>query len=150
MRTLARLAAALSYIVVFASIGAAETTGEISGHIRYLGGKPIAGIHVRVCSAGQVAVTTTDARGFYSFVSLAPDRYALSFVAPTKMTFVVPGLRVLADELTTQDSYVSPSADYHIDVAGQPSLQALTSADVSNFDADDVNVDRSKSCSYFR
>src|SRR5690348_9739319 len=128
MRTAARLAIALVWLLVPASIAGAQTTGEVSGHIRYADDRrPVSGIMVWVCSSVQVAVSKTDARGFYSFISLAPGRYTLQFVDPANQTYMSSGVRVLAGEVTTEDYRVYP-VTVHRDLAGEAPLQGLTSA----------------------
>lgn len=121
MRTAARVIFVSIAMLAPLSAFGSETTGEISGHVHYTDGKPVPGIKIWVCSAEQVAVANTDSRGFFSF----------------------PALRVIADELTTQDSSVYPIG-VHVDLGNERPLQAYTSADVGSFDADD----RLTSCSW--
>lgn len=62
----------------------AGTTGMVTGT-------------VIVPSPSQSASTTTDARGFYSILSLVPDRYTLSFVLSGCANVSVPGIVVQQD-----------------------------------------------------
>jgi len=133
------------YVVATVSVAGAGTTGGISGHVRYVGGKPIAGLAVWVCSAAQVAVATTNSDGFYSFVSLAPGTYSMHLVSHATYPASIAAIRVTADDTTTQDSHVCALNKICGDSFGlSRPLEADTSADVGNFDADDV--DRWKSC----
>jgi len=116
----------------------ASSTGGISGRITYLGGQPVPRIAVYVCSPAEVAVAMTSSRGFYSFVSLSPGRYVMQFVTPTKQLYQYNGVRVTADDTTTENPTVCPP-DMICDAFGQPPLQTDTSADVGNFDWDDTD-----------
>ena len=112
------------------------TTGGISGYLTWLGsGRPISDIDIWVCSPSDIAVTHTNGRGFYSFVSLAPGRYTMFFVAPTHIVYHIPAIGVTADQTTTQNPGVCPD-DELCDTFGQGPLQAKSSSSVWNVDTD--------------
>lgn len=60
-------------------------------------GKPIAGATVVASSAAQVEKTTTDARGYYVFMDLAPGTYTVSTVISDYSPEAVSQIIVLAD-----------------------------------------------------
>ena len=69
----------LTAIVACTQWASAGTTGGISGVVNETGTTtPIAGATVTVTSPSQSASTTTDARGHFAFVSLAPDEYTVA------------------------------------------------------------------------
>jgi hypothetical protein len=80
----------------------AGTTGGISGIVTELGTTtPIAGVEVTVTSPSQNATTTTDARGHFAFVSLAPDEYTISLEKSGYTPLSYAGIAVLADAQQT-------------------------------------------------
>jgi hypothetical protein len=95
--------ALLALLVFVPSIPAwAGTTGGISGIITETGStKPIAGATVSVTSPSQSASTTTDARGHFAFVSLAPDEYTLALSKTGYEPASYAGVAVFADAQQT-------------------------------------------------
>jgi len=76
----------------------AGTTGGISGIVTETGtATPIAGVKVTVTSPSQSAATTTDARGHFAFVSLAPDEYTLALEKTGYAPDSYSGIAVFAD-----------------------------------------------------
>jgi len=76
----------------------AGTTGGISGIVSETGTTtPIAGVKVTVTSPSQSATATTDARGHFAFVSLAPDEYTLSLEKTGYAPVSYSGIAVFAD-----------------------------------------------------
>jgi hypothetical protein len=68
------LAVALSTITALAG-----TSGGIGGKITDAStGKPVAGAVVVVLAASEELTTTTDARGYFRFLELPPDRYSIT------------------------------------------------------------------------
>ena len=139
MRRLALILALVTLLVGGASgRGTAGTTGRMSGYITWIGsGKPISGIDVWACSPVDVAVTKTDAHGFFSFVSLFPGSYSVHFIAPTKETYEFTSVRVMADEITDRSTMVCPEG-WLCDVLVEPP-QIRTSSSVGTLE-DDVLV----------
>ncbi len=82
----------------------AGTTGSIAGTVIDSATKaPLSGVKVTATSASQVATTTTDANGHFSFLSLAPDTYSVSAVAASSRYTVASqsGVTVQADQSIT-------------------------------------------------
>ena len=76
----------------------AGTTGALTGVVADVTtGAPIAGARVTATSPSQVATTTTNSIGRYSFVSLAPDDYTLTAERNGYETAAVAGIAVFAD-----------------------------------------------------
>lgn len=77
----------------------AGTTGAITGVLTDAGtGKPISGARVYASSPSQSATTSTDQAGRYSFLSLAPDTYTLSFEKQGYQPTSQSGVTVQADQ----------------------------------------------------
>ena len=80
----------------------AGTTGGISGIVTVAGTTtPIGGVKVTVTSPSQAASTTTDDRGHFAFVSLAPDEYTISLEKSGYDALSYAGVAVLADAQQT-------------------------------------------------
>jgi hypothetical protein len=80
----------------------AGTTGEITGTlIDTSSKKPIAGAKVTAISPSQNASATTDGQGRFSFLSLAPDTYAISVDAKGYQGTTLSGITVQADQVQT-------------------------------------------------
>src|SRR5690242_159155 len=80
----------------------AGTTGGISGIVTETGTTtPIAGVKVTATSPSQSASSTTDARGHFAFVSLAPDEYTLSLDKTGYTPVSYSGVAVFADAQQT-------------------------------------------------
>ncbi|MBV8343809.1 MAG: TonB-dependent receptor [Candidatus Eremiobacteraeota bacterium] len=80
----------------------AGTTGGISGIVSEFGtATPLAGVAVSVTSPSQSASTTTDARGHFAFVSLAPDEYTISLKRAGYSPISYAGIAVFADAQQT-------------------------------------------------
>ena len=78
----------------------AGTTGSIAGVVTDSATKaPLSGVKVTASSASQVATTTTDANGHFSFLSLAPDTYSVSAAAASSRYTIASqsGVTVQAD-----------------------------------------------------
>ncbi len=93
-------------LVIFAlALGQAAragTTGGISGIVNVVGtSTPIPGVKITVTSPSQTASTTTDARGHFAFVSLAPDEYTISLQKEGYDPLSYAGVAVLADAQQT-------------------------------------------------
>jgi Carboxypeptidase regulatory-like domain/TonB dependent receptor/TonB-dependent Receptor Plug Domain len=98
------IAAAVAACVLAASPFAAlaGTTGTLRGHVVEAGTQtPIAGAVVVATSPSQVAQTTTDAAGTFSFISLNPDTYTISATKVGYDGASVPGVSIFADQSGT-------------------------------------------------
>jgi hypothetical protein len=88
--------------LITTSLARAGTTGGISGIVNEVGtSTPISGVEVTVTSPSQSAATTTDARGHFAFVSLAPDEYTISLQKTGYEPLSYAGVAVLADAQQT-------------------------------------------------
>ncbi len=76
----------------------AGTTGALRGRVLDERGAPIAGALVQVVSPSQTASVTTDPRGYYAFLDLAPDTYTLTAAKRGQMDVVYPGIVIFADQ----------------------------------------------------
>ncbi|HEV2737038.1 MAG TPA: TonB-dependent receptor [Candidatus Elarobacter sp.] len=81
----------------------AGTTGTINGSVvDPQSNKPIAGAAITAQSPSQLARTTSDATGRFSFISLAPDTYTISVAATSTYDAAsVSGVTVQADQALT-------------------------------------------------
>lgn len=79
----------------------AGTTGGLEGAVTDDNGAPVAGVSVKVTSASQNAATQTDAGGHFTFLSLAPDTYTVSFQKTGYQDISEAGITVFADQHLT-------------------------------------------------
>ena len=95
--------ALLLFALLFNALPAsAGTTGGINGIVTETGTTtPIAGAKITATSPSQSATTTTDARGHFAFVSLAPDEYTLSLEKTGYAPVSYSGVSVFADAQQT-------------------------------------------------
>ncbi|MDP9111080.1 MAG: Plug and carboxypeptidase regulatory-like domain-containing protein [Candidatus Eremiobacteraeota bacterium] len=100
-----RLVAAIVALLVMLGPGgrvSAGTTGGLAGTVADLtSAKPVADAKVSAVSPSQAATTTTDQQGRYNFLSLAPDTYTVTVVAPGYQPFAQAGVTVMADQTQT-------------------------------------------------
>ncbi len=88
----------------------AGTTGSIVGSVADAKSqKPLAGATVSVASPSQSATTTTDAKGSFTFISLAPDTYTLTVTKGGYERLVSAGITVQADQELAERLAVAPS-----------------------------------------
>ncbi|MBV8197863.1 MAG: carboxypeptidase regulatory-like domain-containing protein, partial [Candidatus Eremiobacteraeota bacterium] len=107
MKTLALF---LMLSLVTMPLARAGTTGGIAGVVTVAGaGTPIAGAKISVTSPSQNASTTTDARGHFAFVSLAPDEYTISLQKEGYEPLSYAGVAVLADAQQTLTLAMRPA-----------------------------------------
>ena len=77
----------------------AGTTGGLHGRVTDAAtGVPIADAKVSVTSPSQNEATTTDANGYWDFISLSPDTYTITVSKPSYDLASVPGVTVVADQ----------------------------------------------------
>ncbi len=118
----------------------AGTTGTVNGTvIDPQSNKPIAGAAVTAQSPSQTARTTTDATGRFSFISLAPDTYAISVAATSSYeAAVINGVTVQADQtltLTLQQTLKLKVIGAVTSRAASSLVKAGTTADVYSINA---------------
>ena len=101
----------------------AGTTGSISGIVTDSAQKPIPGVSVRVASPSQTAQTTTDAQGRFSFLTLSPDTYNLSFEKQGYEPATESGVTVQADQTVN----VNPQLAAHLQTIGTVASRAANS-----------------------
>ena len=91
--------ATIASVVVVARPAWAGTTGSLAGTVLETpGGTPIANVTVTASSPSQVAVTHTDARGGFVFLSLAPDTYTISIERSGFEPLASSGVSIFADQ----------------------------------------------------
>jgi hypothetical protein len=103
-QALRRVGVAMLAAIAFACQGTwalAGTTGGMSGLVTDLTGKPVADAAVKAVSAQQAASTTTDGKGHFSFLTLAPDTYTVSIEKAGYEPLTVPGITIFADQQQT-------------------------------------------------
>lgn len=76
----------------------AGTTGGLSGQVHDEKGAPVSGALLKVVSASQTAVVTTDGGGHYTFLSLAPDTYTLTAAKRGHADVAYSGVVIFADQ----------------------------------------------------
>ncbi|HEY5426963.1 MAG TPA: TonB-dependent receptor, partial [Candidatus Tumulicola sp.] len=97
-----RAACALLCLAVSATPVRAGTTGTVTGRVTEASANvPLAGAKVTVVSPSQSESTVTDAGGYFSFVSLAPDEYTLTVAKAGYDSVSQTGVAVLADARRT-------------------------------------------------
>ncbi|MDE2571885.1 MAG: TonB-dependent receptor, partial [bacterium] len=80
----------------------AGTTGSLTGTVVLTDNNaPVAGAKVTVSSPSQVASTSTDAKGSFSFLSLAPDSYTVTVEKEGYQTVSQTGVAIFADNAQT-------------------------------------------------
>ena len=118
----------------------AGTTGAVSGTVVDLqSNKPIAGAVVTAQSPSQSARATSDAAGRFSFISLAPDTYAVSAAATAAYdAAVINGVTVQADQTLTITVQQAPKLKVIGSVTSRAAsalVKAGTTADVYSINA---------------
>jgi len=94
--------AALTIAALFPVYANAGTTGGISGRVVDAATRaPLPDVTVSAVSPSQTATTTTDATGDFSFLSLAPDSYTVTFTKVGFDPFTQPGVTIFADQNQT-------------------------------------------------
>lgn len=76
----------------------AGVTGNITGVVKDPSGAPVAGVEVRADSPSMARTATTDAKGAFVLLSLAPDTYTLTVSKPGYQSVSFPGITVFADQ----------------------------------------------------
>jgi hypothetical protein len=117
----------------------AGTTGGLTGSVvDAASSAPVAGAVVTVSSPSQSATVTTDATGRFSFLTLAPDTYAVSVTKDRFQPTTVPGQVVFADTVQTLTIRIQKSLATiaHVTAIGAGSLvKSGTTADVYSVNA---------------
>ncbi|HYZ16681.1 MAG TPA: TonB-dependent receptor [Candidatus Acidoferrum sp.] len=74
---------------------AEATTGTIAGSVASPSGQPLSGVHVVATSPSGRSTATTDARGRFTILGLAPDSYTISAESPGYEIAAQAGITVL-------------------------------------------------------
>jgi uncharacterized protein YdeI (BOF family) len=105
--------AALALLIALVSqpsLAIADDQGGIAGIITDANtGAPISGVQVQFSSPSQAATATTDAKGHFVVLSLAPDNYTLTLVKQGYDTKAVSGNSVFADQTQQYDFQLTKS-----------------------------------------
>jgi hypothetical protein len=127
--------------VAFALSGAAGlspalagTTGSVTGTVTDAKTRlPLAGVRVEIASPAQSSAATTDAGGRFTFISLAPDTYAITLGKTGYERLVTAGITVQADQELTETLALQPSLQQIGHVTSRSPLDLVkpgTTADV--------------------
>ncbi|HEX3368285.1 MAG TPA: carboxypeptidase-like regulatory domain-containing protein, partial [Candidatus Cybelea sp.] len=115
-------------VLPFAQAAEAGTTGRITGTVSDASTRaPLAGAQVTASSPSQVAHVTTDASGRFTFLSLAPDTYAISAEHGGYETNVLTGISVFADQSQTLTLLLAKSIREIARVSSRSSLSPVRS-----------------------
>jgi hypothetical protein len=99
---LKRLIIAISLCALFVAQSApahAGTTGTLRGRtLDVTSGAPVAGVKVTASSPSQSETVVSDASGFFSFISLSPDTYALTGSKDGYEVATLQGVTVISDQ----------------------------------------------------
>ena len=93
---------AAACLFAFAAPSLSGTTGGITGRtVDAVSSGPVADAAVTVTSPSQNASTKTDTNGHFSFISLAPDTYAVTASKQGYTVQSIPGVTVISDQTRT-------------------------------------------------
>jgi len=95
----ALLATALTVVLV--APAGAGTTGTLSGYVLTGIDTPVPGAKVSAASPTETVVTTTDQNGYFSFVSLPPDTYAVTASKDGYQPVEQPDVTIVADNVVS-------------------------------------------------
>ncbi len=133
------LALAILCGLVTGTLARAGTTGGISGVVTEAGTTaPIAGVRVTVTSPSQSSSSTTDSRGHFAFVSLAPDEYTISLESSGYAPASYAGVAVFADAQQTLTLAMQPALKTIANVTSRSSsslVRSGTTADLYSINA---------------
>ncbi len=101
VRSFATAALMIAFALSQVTWALAGTTGNISGTVSDESGAPVSGVVVNAVSAAQTTQATTDARGTFSFLNLAPDTYTLAVEKQGYNPISYSGVTVFADQTLT-------------------------------------------------
>jgi hypothetical protein len=117
----------------------AGTTGQLSGTaVDAVTNAPIVGAKITVSSPSQIATSTTDGGGHFSFLALAPDTYILSIERQGYEDTSITGITVTADNARTLNVPVGKALRTVASVksrAASSLVKAGTTSDVYSVDA---------------
>ncbi|MEA2689012.1 MAG: Carboxypeptidase regulatory-like domain, partial [Candidatus Eremiobacteraeota bacterium] len=116
------------------SAALAGTTGSIAGAVTDAKTqRPVAAVRVEASSPSQTVSTVTDASGRFTFISLAPDTYAITLSKSAYERLVVGGITVQADQQLSEQLALQPSLQQIGHVTARSPLDLVkpgTTADV--------------------
>jgi uncharacterized surface protein with fasciclin (FAS1) repeats len=116
----------------------AGTTGSLTGTLTDASGAALAGAKLTVVSPSQSATTLTDSSGRFTFLSLAPDTYALSGEQQGYDTVSISGIVIFADQshrLTLKTARRLETIAKVTTRAGDSLVRSGTTADVYSVNA---------------
>ncbi len=87
----------------------AGVTGNITGIVREPSGAPVAGAKVEAVSPSMTRTATTDSKGDFVILALAPDTYTLTLSRSGYESIAFPGVTVFADQ-TSAGAYMIKKA----------------------------------------
>ncbi|MBV8638566.1 MAG: carboxypeptidase regulatory-like domain-containing protein [Candidatus Eremiobacteraeota bacterium] len=101
LRTVHALLALVAFVAT--STGAAWSAGGVTGTMRgtlvdSASNAPVAGATVEARAESGIRRTTTDARGFFTFLDIAPDTYTVHITAKGYEDEAIAGITVFGDE----------------------------------------------------
>ena len=133
------IAAVLVVCIAIPALASAGTTGGILGVVTDAQtSAPLAGVGVTVSSPSQTATATTDSRGRFAFVSLAPDEYTISLSKTGYASGSYPGVAVFADASQTITLALRPALRTIASVkstSGSSLVRSGTTADLYSVNA---------------
>lgn len=104
LRSLAAIVLTAVMLVNLPAVQAAATFGTLSGTVySSITGKPAGGVAITADSPSQTAHTTSDAKGHYTFISLIPDSYNVTFQAPSLSDGRLTAISISADTQRVED-----------------------------------------------
>jgi hypothetical protein len=131
--------AALLFIGMLPSPATAGTTGGVTGRVVDASTqKPVADVSVTANSPSQTASTKTDANGNFSFLSLIPDTYTVSFQKYGYAPISDAGISIFADQVQTLNVPLEPSLKTIASVRSRSSMDVVkagTTSDVYSVNA---------------
>lgn len=145
MRCLAlAIAVALATTTQAPFLASAGTTGGISGVVVNSGtNSPIANAKITATSPTTVETTHTDARGYFCFVSLAPDRYVVTVERDGFNPVSIAGVNVFADQVLRLKATMTMALRYlSIDISRPPGrlVRRGTVVDIYEYSASSTSL----------
>jgi hypothetical protein len=131
MRWLVRLVIAAASFSLTPVVAAAGTTGAVHGIVRDLfSERPLSGVSIMMCDGTGQVRTSTDVRGFYTFISLLPGPHRVELMKDGFTSSEEDGIVVLADQVITVNLFLLPPGSM-FDPVGQREPSVVNS-DVSD------------------
>jgi hypothetical protein len=120
-RAVGRALHALAIAAMISPLAAfADTTGSLSGQVRDLAGKPLAGATVIAVSPAEVVQTTSDANGRYCFLGLIPGTYTIAIREKGYRPSAIAGVLVPAGNRTVADDRLYADTLHWVTIVDYP------------------------------